>query len=179
MDVPISITAQDMTSRYDVNMLLRLCFDDEKKHFESELHTSPILQAAIEDAYGTFRAALSVADMYTDEQLSRLTKGSLSLAKRIICSLAIAFLYSRRGGEGGDKVQLIRENAEMYLDRLRKGERIFAIEKSNAKEDAGKPSLVVPSVADLRNLNGITHRARVYFGDVASRQHTAPYRGGG
>ena len=175
----MNITAQDMTARYDVRMLLRLSFDDDVKHYESELAGSPILQAALADAYGELKAAITVAQMYTPEQLEKLTPESLALAKRIVCELALAFLYSRRGGEGGETVQTLRKGAEEYLDRLRKGERLFSIVQSTAKEEAGQPDLVAPTAYQLRNLNGITHRARVYFGNVASRLHTMPYEGGG
>ena len=175
----MEVSAQDMTARYDVRMLLRLSFDDDQKHYESELAGSPIFQAAIEDAYGELKAAITVAQMYTPEQLERLTPESLALAKRLVCELALAFLYSRRGGEGRETVQTLRQSVEEYLDRLRKGERLFSIVESTAKEEAGQPDLVAPTALQLRNLNGITHRANVYFGNVASRLHIRPYEGGG
>lgn len=173
----MEITAQDMTARYDVRMLLRLSFDDEVRHTESELPTSPIMKAAVDDAYGELKAAITVANMYTPEQLERLTPESLALAKRIVCELALAFLYSRRGGESRETVDRLRQGVEEYLDRLRKGERLFSIVESDAKEKAGQPSLVAPTALQLRNLNNITARAEVYFGGVGQRLHVVPYRG--
>lgn len=168
----MEVTAADMLARFDFRMLLRLCFDDDAAHDEADLAQSPILKAALRDACGEFRAALSVAGMYDSEQLERLSEDSLSLAKRIICELAASFLYSRRGGEARETIKELRSSAEEYLDRLRKGERLFSFrDDDRTKEDAGTPTLMEPSVVQLRNLNGITQRARVYFGDVARRQH--------
>lgn len=171
----MQVTAQDMTARFDVRMLLRMSFDDDLKHYENELATSPILQSALSDAYGELKSALTVAEMYTPEQLERLAPESLALAKRIVCELALAFLYSRRGGESRETVTQLRQGVEDYLDRLRKGERLFSIVQSDAKEKAGQPSLTAPTAYQLQNLNGITHRANVYFGGVGTRLHTRPY----
>ncbi|MBQ9875375.1 MAG: DUF1320 family protein [Thermoguttaceae bacterium] len=170
-------TAQDMIERYDARQLTRLSFDDDARHDASELANSEILGAALADAKGELKAALSVAGMYSDEQLERLAPESLALAKRVMCELALAFLYGRRGGESRETTAQIRQSAEEYLERLRKGERLFSIVESDAKEKAGQPSLVAPTAVQLQNLNGITHRAEVYFGGVASRLHVRPYGG--
>ena len=168
----MEVTAADMLARFDFRMLLRLCFDDDAVHDETALAQSPILNAALGDACGEFRAAISVAGMYDEDQLERLTDDSLSLAKRIVCEMAASFLYSRRGGEARETVKELRASAEEYLDRLRKGERLFSLrEEDKTKEEAGRPTLMEPTVVELRNLNGVTQRARVYFGDVARRQH--------
>ena len=167
----MEVSASDMLARFDFRMLLRLCFDDDAAYDQTALEKSPILLAAISDACGEFRAAVSVAGMYDEDQLGRLTEDSLSLAKRIICELAASFLYSRRGGEARETVKELRASAEEYLDRLRKGERLFSLREDATKEKAGRPALEEPSVVELRNLNGVTQRARVYFGDVARRQH--------
>lgn len=173
----MEVTAQDMTARYDVRMLLRLSFDDDVKHYENELASSPIMSAALSDALGELKAAITVAAMYTQDQLERLTPESLALAKRIVCELALAFLWGRRGGESRETVQNLRHGVEEYLDRLRKGERLFSIVQSNEKEKAGQPKLVAPTALQLNNLNGITRRCDVYFGGVASRLHVVPYGG--
>lgn len=171
----MEVTARDMIDRYDSRMLARLCFDDDAKHGQGELYESNILSAALADAYGELKAAVSVAGMYDMEQLDRLTDESLALAKRVVCELALSFLYSRRGGEARETVKELRDSAEEYLDRLRKGERLFSIRESDEKEKAGRPSLVEPTVLQLVNLNGVTQRARTYFGGVASRQHVRKF----
>lgn len=168
----MEVTARDMIDRYDFRMLARLCFDDDDKHTRDELqNNSPILLAALSDAFGELKAAVSVAGMYDMKQIDRLTPESLALAKRIVCELALSFLYSRRGGEARETVKELRDSAEEYLDRLRKGERLFSIRSSDEKEKAGQPSLVAPTVVQLHNLNGIVHRVSAYFGRVADRQH--------
>ena len=58
-----------MTARYDVRMLLRLSFDDEVRHTESELPTSPIMKAAVDDAYGELKAA--GVDVLLDDRKER------------------------------------------------------------------------------------------------------------
>ncbi len=167
----MTFTADDMIARFDARMLTRLCFDDDQAHHASELANSSILRAALDDASGELKAALTVAGMYDEKQLNSLTAESQALAKRIVCELAAAFLYSRRGGEARETVEQLRTGAETYLDRLRKGERLFSIVNSDVKEEAGRPELLEPTRVELENLNGITHRARTYFGGVGDRLH--------
>lgn len=171
------VTPQDMRNRYDRSMLLRLSFDDDAAHTQDELAGSQILLTALEEAEAEVFAALSVAQMYTKEQLNQLTPESLQLYKRIVCEIALCFLYLRRGAESRESVKDMRVVAEEYLDRLRKGERLFSIEGSDVKERAGHGTLVAPTAVHLQNLNGITQRASVYFGGIAQRLHTRPYGG--
>lgn len=175
----MDVTYRDMVARYDLRMLLRICFDDaqEIRHFEPELADSPILNAAIEDAKGAVKAALEVAGNYNEWDMSHLTPESVSLYKRIVCELAISYLYARRGAESLKSVADIRQASEDYLDRLRKGERLFVIANLNAKQEAGQPKLVAPDAIQLEGLNNITQRANVYFGPVARRLHNRPYHG--
>ena len=171
------VTPQDMRKRYDSRTLLRLSVDDEAIYTLESLDVNPILLTAIEEAEAEVFAALSVAQMYTKEQLNHLTEESLQLYKRIVCELALCFLYMRRGAESRESVKDMRTVAEEYLDRLRKGERLFSIEGSDVKEKAGHGTLVAPTAVHLQNLNGITQRASVYFGGIAQRLHTRPYGG--
>ena len=165
------VTPSDMIERYDFRMLLRLCFDDDDKHNKSDLEESSVLITAIDDALGELKAALTVAQMYTPEQIARFTPDSQALARRIVCELALSFLYSRRGGEARETIKELRFSSEEYLDKLRKGERIFSIRGSAEKERAGHPQLIEPTCVQLQNQNGIVHRAQSYFGGVAKRQH--------
>lgn len=165
----MEFTAKDMTARYDSRMLARMCFDDDLRHDAEELEASAPMKAALLDATGELRAALSVAGMYTEDQLDRLAPESIALAKRIVCELALACLYARRGGEARDTIEKLRVASEEYLDRLRKGERLFSLVKDDVKEKAGRPELVAPTRVQLENQNGIIHRANVYFGGVGER----------
>ena len=175
----MDVSYRDMVARYDLRMLLRVCFDDSQdvRHFESELASSPILNAALADAQGAVKAALEVAGNYNEWDLAHLTPESVSLYKRLVCELAICYLYARRGAEGLNTVAEIRQASEEYLDRLRKGERLFVIAKSNEKQEAGQGKLVAPDAISLQGLNNITQRANVYFGPVATRLHHRPYKG--
>ena len=164
-----NLSADDMTARYDYRMLARLCFDDDVKHEKTDLANSEILDAALLDAEGELRAALSVAGMYDLTRFSKFTPESVALAKRIMCEIALAFLYGRRGGEARETIEKIRASSEEYLDRLRKGERLFSLVKDDSKEKAGQPELVEPTRVQLQYQNGIAHRARVYFGGVGGR----------
>lgn len=175
----MDVTYRDMMARYDLRMLLRICFDDSQdvRHFEAELAESPILNASLEDAKGAVKAAIEVAGNYSEWDMSHLTPESVALYKRLVCELAISYLYQRRGAEGLKSATEIRQTSEEYLDRIRKGERLFVIAKSNAKQEAGQPSLTAPDAVQLQGLNNITQRANVYFGPVAQRLHHRPYQG--
>lgn len=175
------VTYRDMLARYDLRMLLRICFDDPPNshavHTDWELGESPILNAALGDAKGAVKSALEVAGNYNEWDMEHLSPESVSLYKRIVCELAISYLYSRRGAEGVKTITELRQAAEDYLDRIRKGERIFVIAHSSEKQEAGQPKLVAPTAVQLVGLNNITQRADVYFGPVAKRLHNVPYRG--
>lgn len=175
----MDVTYRDMIARYDLRMLLRLCFEDSQdvRHYEPELAECPILNAALEDAKGAVKAAVEVAGNYNTYDMEHLTPESVSLFKRIVCELAISYLYGRRGAESIKSVMEVRQASEEYLDRIRKGERLFVVAQSNAKQEAGQPELVSPDAVRLEGLNNITHRANVYFGPVARRLHNRPYQG--
>ena len=58
----LDVTYRDILARYDLRMLLRICFDDPPNshnvHSDWELGESPILNAALEDAKGAVKSAL-------------------------------------------------------------------------------------------------------------------------
>ncbi len=160
----MTISYKDVVGRYDLRLILRLCFDDDgNRHFEPELENNAVLNAALEDARGAVQGAIEVADIYRIEDVDRFTPSSASLYKRLVCDKAICLLYKRRGQESSESVSKANEEVEKYLDRIRKGERLFALEDSKAPQEAGKPSL-----GNIRviKMNAVTTRVRDYFGDV-------------
>jgi len=159
----MEVTYQDVIKRYDLRLVLRLCFDDEERHLEPELSGNAVMSSALEDAKGAVQGALEVANIYRAEDLDKLTPSSASLFKRLVCDKAMCLLYKRRGQESSESVSKANEEVEEYLDRLRKGERLFALNDSNQTQDAGNPSLAKVEVV---RMNSITNRVRDYFGDV-------------
>ncbi len=164
----MNVISTDLTARFDRRAICRLCFDDDRDHSENELANAPILNAALMDALGEFKACLKVRGLYSDEQLERLTPESLSLAKRLVCELAMAYLYARRNGET-DNVRQLRASVNEYLDRISKGERLFSIIDDKRKEQAGRASMTTPNAFELMQENLVTSRAAPYFGRVDKR----------
>ena len=126
--------------------------------------------AALEDASGRMDAAVLVSKIYTPTQLSALTGNSLALRKRICCQLAMAYLMGRRLERyGAESLKAANDAAEDYLERLRKGERLFAVD---ALIDAGLPEIDGPSTTQYRTLNLIPDRTKNFYPSRRSRLPT-------
>jgi hypothetical protein len=114
----------------------------------------------IADAQGDVEAALMVSGRYSAADLSGLTGNSLSLLKRIICEIAIAYLYERKPFYRSDRLEAYSKAKEGHLERLRSGVNVFNIPAVVA---AGSPEATGPSLIDYHyNLNLITDRSRGY-----------------
>ena len=159
-------TASDLSARFDERTIKDLSSDDDTPAASVD---NAIVTAALEDGAGRIRSAITVARIYSDDDLSDLTGDSLSLIKRLNCELAMAHLMGRRpekyGNEDGGFKQ-VKQDVEDFLDRLRKGERLFGIE---AAKDAGLPTIDGPSTVDYRRLNRIPDRTQNFYPSRGSR----------
>lgn len=155
----------DLTARFDENTIKDLASDTGEP--VADITNDQKVLAALADASGRIDSALTVSRMYTPVDLAALTGNSLALLKRIVCSLAMAYLIERRPEKyGGEGVSAAKKDAEEFIDRLRKGERLFDVE---AAKDAGLPEIDGPTTTTYRELNLIPDRTRNFYPVRADR----------
>jgi hypothetical protein len=148
-----------MIVRYDERTIKDLLSDTGEPI--ADLTGNTALTALLEAASGRVEAALLVARIYSTDQLAALTGNSLALLKDIVCDLTMAKLLRRRPEKyGADAIKAASQEAEEYLDRLRKGERLFDID---ANITAGLPKVEGPSTLDYEWLNLIPDRTQRFY----------------
>lgn len=158
-------TYDDLTAFSDEGTVKDLLSDDG--NYAGDPRTDTKLLAIMQAASGQVEAACGVSNLYTPLDLTALTGNTLYLLKLLVCSLGMVSLVRRRPEKYGSEYwQAIRKEAEDYLDRLRRGERLF--DDSN-KRAAGLPSVDGPSAIDYQNLNLLPSRTRNFFPSVAQR----------
>jgi hypothetical protein len=136
-------------------------------HPVTDLEHDPVCLSALEDASGQFVAAVLVARQYSPDDLVALTGNSLALRKRIVCDLAMVNLIARRPEKvGQQEFDAARQRAEAYLDRLRKGDRVFDVAGCL---DAGLPKVDGPTSVTVENLNLITTRTKRFYPNCGGR----------
>ncbi len=161
-------SASDLTARYDTRIIQDLASDTGTAVSSGALATDAKVAAALDDASGRIDSALTVARIYSTDDLDDLTGNSLALLKRITCELAMAFLISRRQEKLLDgSVAEVEQKSEDYLDRLRKGERLFG--EAESAKDAGLPSVDGPTAVQYNELNLLPDRTRNFYPSRASR----------
>lgn len=159
-------TPADLTTRYDVTTIKDLASDTGEPI--ADVTTDVVVLAALADASGKIDAALSVSQMYDPEDdLEALTGNSLALLKRICCQLAMAFLLGRRPEKfAQESISRAKQEAEEYLEMLRRGERVFG---SAAHEAAGLPTIDGMTSVDYTRLQMIPDRVHNFFIDRSKR----------
>lgn len=153
-------TPADLLLRYDANDVGQLCSDNKRAVGSYDLATDPICLMAMNDASGDIDGALMVGNRYSSTDLTTLTPNSTYKLIRVCCDIAMAYLINRRPGWNPEKSKAIREQAEMHLERLRKGENTFNIQ---ASLDAGEPVVDGPTCFDYSRLGGLRDRIRNFF----------------
>lgn len=158
---------QDLVSYYDASVVADLASDTEMP--ESDLNSSRIVLKLLAFASGRINSAASVAARYSAEDLALLTGDDKEVLTELCCTLAMGKLLGRRpGSQHAEAYQEHIEAAEEFLDRLRKGERVFAFEEN---VEAGLPLVDGPTTVDYTRLNLIPDRIRHYY---PSRGSTIP-----
>ena len=157
-------TPADMMARYDARDIGQLCGDDKITVSAIDLPTNVPCLTALNDAAGDVDGALMVGNRYSAVDLATLTDNSTFKLIRVNCDIAMMYLLGRRPGWNPEKAKAIRELAEDHLERLRKGENTFNIQKSM---DAGEPVVDGPTMADFvtgpNALNLIRDRVRNFY----------------
>lgn len=155
----------DLVAFTDANTIADLLSDDGTPIADPSADTK--LSTLFLAASGQVEAACGVSSLYTPDELAALTGNSQALLKQLVCCLAMVGLVRRRPEKwGSDYWQAIRQEAEDYLDKLRKGERLF---DDSTKRDAGLPTIDGPTAIDYQNLNLIQSRTRNFFPSVGQR----------
>jgi len=160
-------TSDDMLARYDANTLGDLCSPGDEGQPEIDLAANTRMTAALEEGAGRINAACFVSRLYSADDLESLSGPSLALLVGLNCQLAMAQLMLARPEKYSQEgVKAAKEDAEKYLDLLRKGERLFDLD---AQEDAGLISVDGPTALEIQNLNLITSRTRNFYPNQAQR----------
>lgn len=155
--------ASDMVARFDSRTLRELVSDSGARVTATELLSNANLQTAMDDASGEIDAHVLQGQRYTTADLAELTGNSLAYLKRLNCMVAMAMLWERRpynDADDGTAAEQAALQARKALDRLKRGEEIFDVEKVKT---AGLPSTTVPSRVTLDNLNLTVDAARGHF----------------
>lgn len=162
--------AADLIARYDTRTIQDLASDTGTQVAAEDLGSDDNVTAALEDASGRMDAAVLTGRMYTPDQLSALTGNTLALRKRICCDLAMAYLMGRRPEKyGAESLKAMQQAGEEYLERLRKGERLFHV---TAVQDAQLPDIDGPSVIQYETMNLIPDRTKNFYPSRPSRLPT-------
>lgn len=159
------VTPAIMTSFFDETIVADLVSDDGLP--VPDLTTDAKLLKVLEAAEGRLESACTVASIYTPTELAALTGTSLALAQEIISSLAMAALLRRRGTAKYSEISERVQECEEFLDRLRKGERIFGGNQDAI--EAGLPEVDGPTVAVYERLNLLPDRTKHFYPNRSSR----------
>jgi phage gp36-like protein len=148
----------DLAARKDTRTIADLASDSGTP--VPDITVDPNVLAALSDASGEIDSALLVGGEYQPADLTSLSDNSLAKLKRITCELAMAFLYARRPKYDEEGYELALDRAEEWLDKLRKGERVFNVA---ADIDAGVIEVDGPTVTTYRQINLLRDRVRNTF----------------
>jgi hypothetical protein len=161
-------TPSDLTTYFDASVIADLARDDGQPAPDlSNTTTEPAIINSLSAASGQINAAVLVAAIYSVTDLGNLTGDDKQLLTEICCTLAMAKLIRRRPEKyGSEAYQAFVKDSEEYLDRLRKGERLFNLP---APIDAGLPIVDGPTAVTMDRLNLITTRTKNFFPLAARR----------
>lgn len=159
----------DLIERHDPRLVNDLANDENVRQSRGDLQTNSRVLTALSDASASVASALSVGRMMSPEQLDALTGDNQSLLKRIVCDIAMSFLYDRRPSLNADEYERYTRMAERHLDRLRKGDAVFTIESAIQGTEV---TLDGPSQVDYSRINLLPDRVPNTFPARSSRLPT-------
>lgn len=159
------IDYSDLIAYADATTIAELLSDDGTPIEDPATDTK--LAALMAAASGQVEAACGVSDLYSPDDLAALSDNALALLQQLVSQLTMIGLVRRRPEKYGSEYwQQARAEVEEFLDRLRKGERLF---DDPHKREAGLPTVDGPSAATYQTLNLLPSRTRNYFPNVAQR----------
>ncbi len=162
-------TPTDLAQYYDGRVIADLASDSDAP--VADITADPKVLAILSAASGRVDSALTVANHYRPENLATMIADAgdaAALLKWLVATIAIAMLLSRRpGSRYEERYRATVKDAEDFLDRLRKGERVFG--EATAQRDAGLPSVDGPTTVDYDRLNLLPDRTRHFYPSRGSR----------
>lgn len=167
----VTVAYTDLIARCDERVLQDLVSDTNTP--VEDISADTRILSALASGGGRVEAACRVASIYTIDQLEQLevagNENALALYKDIVCQLAIVKLIRRRPEKyASEDITALKEEAEEYLDRLRKGERLFSIE-DDPHPGAGLPTIDGPTAITYRRLNMLPDRTKNFYPARKSR----------
>ncbi len=151
-------TAADLVKRYDIDVVGQLATDDRVRLLRDDVLSHPNVETALEDACGEFDVRCRVGNRYSADDLAALDDHSQSHLKRIVCVIAMSFLFRRRPGVHSEMAKAIREEADEWLRRLSTGEDVFGLDADTSHRDASVPQLSGPTTIQIENRNFLAAR---------------------
>lgn len=129
-------TPDDMIARFDVRTLGDLSADDGTRVSSANLAINAKLVASLSDASGQLEAACLQGERYSIEDLGGLKGDSESFLVRIVCDLALGYLWRRKlyVDENAARLEAV-QRADEHLTRLRSGEWVFDVTEN---KEAGR-----------------------------------------
>lgn len=123
-------TVEHLIMCFDERLLADLVRDDGQA--EVNLASNQNVDSALQRATADINAAVLVGKMYDLDDLEALSGDDAWLLREICCELAMLRLIRRRVWESkyGSLREDLKKGTEAYLDRIRKGERVFNIEEN-------------------------------------------------
>ena len=153
-------TPADLIERHDVTTIGELCSDTGTAITAANLPTDANCLAALADASGDVEAAMGCGNRYSPDDLAGLTGNSLAKLKRIVCTIAMAYLFERRPAVHYEQAQNYLERAKQYLEDLRAGRNVFNIADHLA---AANPTIDGPTSYEYQVLNLLPDRMVRHF----------------
>ncbi len=160
-------TGAQLVLRYDVRTLGQLASDTGVAVSPGAVAGDPVILAHLAQASGDIEAALLQGQRYTLTDLANVaadTAGAIygnsnSFLARLCCDLAFASLWARRPWMKDNEEYALkaREASNAELDRMRRGERVLAIQ---AVAEAAVPLITGPTRVQARELNMIVDQCR-------------------
>ena len=153
----------DLIARVDVNLLCELVSDNGSSPVSpTELLTDTNLITALSDASGELESAIFASERYSPVDLQALTGVSQQYMIRILCDLAIYYLWTRRNTAPlPQTLQEKYDKATEALKSLSMGIRIFSFLEV---QEAGVPVTQQMQLSQYYNNNLISARWHRMFG---------------
>ena len=151
----------DLLARADANVIADLCQDSGVRPARDELAANPIVLVALADASGKVDVSIRRGGRYTSDDVTGLSGNSLAHLKRVVCTIAMSYLFRRRPGLYSDLAKSFQEESTAYVEALSDGHDIFDVDDAQA---AAHPKFSGPLLVHQSHLNQLLpDRAARYY----------------
>lgn len=172
-------TSEDLIARHDIDVIGDLATDTRERLSREAIVNSPVVEVALCDASGDVESALREGNRYTLSQINDLANttnptytNQRSKLKRIVCDLAMNYLFMRRGSKRhSEKAEEYETKARAHLKRLKSGEDIFGLDIDDRAENS-VPTTAGPTSVDYCTMNLLPTRMHRNFPNDKQRLPT-------